>query len=105
EDTSMIIEEQNSKYGQTPKIIGRTSELQMEVNNIQIQTDLILLDQSTDTSGGSYTQIEQDRNQIVNTVGIVQVQGIISKQEAGTTELRNITQTDKIKVEDIQVMI
>ncbi|CAG8816041.1 32854_t:CDS:2, partial [Gigaspora margarita] len=43
------------------------------------------------------------QGQTVNTMGIVQVQGTISKQEAGTTELNNITQTDKIEVEDTQV--
>ncbi|CAG8540385.1 4518_t:CDS:1, partial [Gigaspora margarita] len=105
EDTSMIIKKQNSKYNQTPKIVRIISKLQTEVNNIQIQTDPILPDQGTDISRESYTQIEQDRGQIMNTMGTVQVQGTIPEQEAITTELSNITQIDKMKVEDTQVTI
>ncbi|CAG8841629.1 32341_t:CDS:2 [Gigaspora margarita] len=100
EATSMIIEEQNSRYSQIPKIIEMTSELQTKVNNIQIQADLILPDQSTDISRGSYTQIKQNRGQTANTVGIVQVQGAIPEQAAETTELSNITQIDEIESED-----
>ncbi|CAG8835358.1 38366_t:CDS:1, partial [Gigaspora margarita] len=74
-----------------------TSELQIEVNNIQIQTDPILLYQGTDTSGGSYTQIEQDKGQTVNTVETVQAQETIPEQETRTTELSNITQIDEIE--------
>ncbi|CAG8840795.1 2184_t:CDS:1, partial [Gigaspora margarita] len=105
EDTGMIIEEQNSRYGQTPKITRMMSELHMEVNNTQIQTDSILLDQGTDTSGGSHTQIEQDRDQTVNTMGKVQAQGTTPEQKARTIELSNITQIDKIEAEDTQAQV
>ncbi|CAG8824678.1 33220_t:CDS:1, partial [Gigaspora margarita] len=63
----------------------------------------ILLDQSMDTSGGSHTQIEKNRDQTVNTVGKVQIQKTIPEQEARTIERSNITQIDEIEVEDTQV--
>ncbi|CAG8842880.1 42547_t:CDS:2, partial [Gigaspora margarita] len=84
EDTSTKIEEQNSRYDQTPKIIKMMSEVQIEVNNTQIQTDPILLDQGTNTFRGSYTQIEENRNQIVNAMGIVLAQGSTLEQKART---------------------
>ncbi|CAG8847511.1 43850_t:CDS:1, partial [Gigaspora margarita] len=58
-----------------------------------------------DTFGESHIQIEQDRGQLVNTIEIVQAQKTTPKQEAGTTELSNTTQIDKMKVEDTQVTI
>ncbi|CAG8805180.1 21486_t:CDS:2 [Gigaspora margarita] len=86
-DTSIIIEELNSRYDQTLKITGMISELHTE---------------GTDIFGGSHTQIEQDRDQIVNIVGKVQVQGTTLEQEIRTIELSNITQIDKMEVEDTQ---
>ncbi|CAG8800854.1 25511_t:CDS:2, partial [Gigaspora margarita] len=103
EDTNMIIEEQNSRYNQTPKITGMMSEPHIEVNNTQIQTDLILLDQGTNTSGRSHTQIEKNRDQTRNTMGKVQAQKTIPEQEARTIEQSNIAQIDEMEIEDIQV--
>ncbi|CAG8737862.1 39706_t:CDS:2 [Gigaspora margarita] len=58
-----------------------------------------------DTSEGSHTQIKQNRGQIVNIVGKVQVQKTIPEQKARTIELSNITQIDEMEVEDTQAQV